>query len=148
MINKVNNFTLKVKINKDDFNTTKEIIGDINKIFTLGFSYFLKNFKFDFSENQVAIDQFKIIEFKNQTDWIFDDQNRSINCFYTLEKNIKLQIMFCDKYFDVFINKYYIYFIPSWMSYRFISNNKEKKIINFWFNSLKKIIKKENNIVW
>jgi hypothetical protein len=148
MINKVNNFTLKVKINEDDFNTTKEVIGDINKIFTIGFSYFLKNFEFDFSENQVTDNQFKIIELKNKTDWIFDDQDRSINCFYTIEKNIILQIMFCDKYFDVSIDTDHLYFIPSWMSYRFLSDDKEKKIVNFWFNSLKKIIKKENNIVW
>lgn len=149
MINKVLNYTLKANIVKD-LEKVKDIEGYDNKIFNLGFLYFLKNFEFEFTEKQVSTDQMNLIKVKNNTDWLFDDQNRSVNCFFSLTpaNNITLQVMFCDKYFDVSIDNKHVYFLPSWMSYRFISNEDEKNILNFWYYSKNKIIKKENNIVW
>lgn len=159
MIN-VESFTIKRNIMEDIMSLDKTI--DLErceseqqmaiKVFTSGFSTVLKNFDFTFTKRQDLETQSRMIVLNKESDWTLDDQQRSINCFFPKihTENIFLSLIFKDKYYhDIPMEKNCVYFLPSWIPYKF--STKEEKlqtIFHFWFFSDTKIKNKETGVWW
>lgn len=147
--------------NLQNFLIRRNILEDLDKvevedlssrIFTIAMGVVLKNFDFAFEKIQLLNEQSRYISVQGESEWFFDDQERAINCFFPVihDEELNISFIYKDQQHILPLEKNYLYFLPSWMSYRFISNKdkNEIKIAHFWFFSEKKIKNKENNTWW
>lgn len=123
------------------------------RMFTIAMGVVLKNFDFSFTKLQLLKDQSRYISVLGESEWFFDDQKRAINCFFPLihDQKVEISIIFMDQQYTIPLEKNYLYFIPSWMTYKFINNDNGDLRINighFWFFSDTKIKNKDNNTWW
>ena len=149
MIN-IEEFTIKRNIEEElKFLETHEHM--VTKVFTAGFAAVLKNFDFAFTKKQDLETQSRYIAVEKDSDWFLDDQERSINCFFPEihTEEIFLSLIFKDQQYQVPLEKNCIYFLPSWISYKFINKTEKlQSIYHFWFFSDTKIKNKETNVWW
>ena len=111
----------------------------------------LKDFDFSFTNIQLLKKQSRYISVLGESEWFFDDQKRALNCFYPLihDHKVEISIIFMNQQYSMPLEKNHLYFIPSWMTYRFINNgNRRIKIGHFWFFSDTKIKNKNSDTWW
>lgn len=147
---KLENFTVKRDIT-DDLKFLEAIETMPEKVFTAGFSSVLKSFDFTFTKKQDLETQSRWIYINKETEWFFDDQQKSINCFFSNHhtEEVFLSLIFKDKYYQVQMDKNCIYFLPSWMSYKFLTKEETtQSIVHFWFFSDTQIKNKETGVWW
>jgi len=150
MIDELNEFIYQWDI--EDFlkktGRTNHIAGEV---FLEAARLIANNFYFKPLKVQTAEDQSKIIEFREKTEWVLDSQDRSINIFYPIDcSDLGLYVVYKDKSEGIQVKKNKIYAIPYWMTYQFLSHDKdtEQKVLNFWFWTSQRLQKREKDIWW
>lgn len=123
----INEYLLKVKVEMD----IKELNEyDLKKYFLhLAMTTLQDNFKFNLKGVQTSDECINLDHFYNETDWIFKGE-RTFNFFYPLDVD-KADFIAIHKNEPkkTIIEKNHLYIFPYWMTYRFVSQEKDFKQI-------------------
>lgn len=124
----INEYLLKIKIEGNIEEELDEY--NLKKYFLYVALISLKDyFKFNLKGIQTSEKSIGLYYFLNETDWIFKD-TKTFNFFYPLDvEKADLIAIYKNQLRKINIEKNHLYVFPYWMTYKFVSQEKDFKQI-------------------
>jgi len=150
MIDSLTDYIFQWDIENDikNIENPAELFGEI---FLIGSKYIHQNFLFNPKNIQTHEKNTNLLTFKEKTDWMVSPQDRIVNLFYPIKcEDLGLYVIYKDKSEGIKIKKNKLYAIPFWMTYQFLSENKDKEqeILNLWYWSTERLQQRKTEIFW
>tara|TARA_Y100001973_G_C5150362_1_gene307749 strand:- start:353 stop:796 length:444 start_codon:yes stop_codon:yes gene_type:complete len=146
----INQYVLEWDLSKyisheDDINITQGLV------FHKAIECAYHTFDLKVTETMNSIDHTKLHTFIGETDWLRYLQDRTYNFVYAYDiKNLNLVIIDQHKSLGIQMKNKYLFCMPCWMTYKFISTEKEysQQIISIGILTKDRPTLKKTKILW
>lgn len=121
------------------------------KLFELSVNRLSGTFSFNIDGIQTHEDSTFLLQYKKETDWLFKPEDRTFNLFYPFNTHeADMVVVYKNEAIGIKIEKNYLYCLPYWMTYKFLSANEEfnQELINIKLETVNRPKLKIKDTLW